>query len=70
MVYHIKQRPLFFNLVQKRRQFLPVDPVNPEVNIQVAVSAVILLVVCGALAGFVPARKAASVKPVLALRYE
>ena len=43
---------------------------NPEVNIQVAVSAVILLVVCGALAGFVPARKAASVKPVLALRDE
>ena len=43
---------------------------NPEVNIQVAVSAVILLVFCGALAGFVPARKAASVKPVVALRDE
>jgi len=43
---------------------------NPEVNIQVAISAVVLLVVCGALAGFVPARKAASVKPVLALRDE
>jgi putative ABC transport system permease protein len=43
---------------------------NPEVNIQVAVYAVILLVFCGALAGFVPARKAASVKPVVALRDE
>ncbi len=43
---------------------------NPEVNIQIAVYATILLVICGALAGFVPARKAASVKPVVALRDE
>ncbi len=43
---------------------------NPEVNIQVAIYATLLLVFCGALAGFVPARKAASVKPVLALRDE
>ncbi|HSG68457.1 MAG TPA: ABC transporter permease [Bacteroidales bacterium] len=43
---------------------------NPEVNIQVAVYATLLLVFCGALAGFVPARKAASVKPVVALRDE
>ncbi|MEN8224286.1 MAG: ABC transporter permease [Bacteroidota bacterium] len=43
---------------------------NPEVNIQVAVYATVLLVFCGALAGFVPARKAASVKPVIALRDE
>lgn len=43
---------------------------NPEVNMQVAIYATILLVFCGALAGFVPARKAASVKPVVALRDE
>ena len=43
---------------------------NPEVNIQVAISATLLLVLSGALAGFIPARKAASVKPVLALRDE
>ncbi len=43
---------------------------NPEVNIQVAVYATLLLVISGALAGFVPARKAASVKPVVALRDE
>lgn len=43
---------------------------NPEVNIQVAVYATLLLIICGALAGFVPARKAASVKPVIALRDE
>ena len=43
---------------------------NPEVNIQIAISATILLVLSGALAGFIPARKAASVKPVLALKDE
>lgn len=43
---------------------------NPEVNMQVAIYATLLLVFCGALAGFVPARKAASVKPVVALRDE
>lgn len=41
---------------------------NPEVNMQVAVAATLILIFCGALAGFVPARKAASVKPVVALR--
>lgn len=43
---------------------------NPEVNINVALGATIILIVAGALAGFVPARKAASVKPVVALRDE
>lgn len=43
---------------------------NPEVNISIAIYATLLLVFCGALAGFVPAKKAASVKPVVALRDE
>jgi len=43
---------------------------NPEININVALGATIILVAAGALAGFVPARKAASVKPVIALRDE
>jgi len=43
---------------------------NPEINIAVALRAVVILVFAGALAGFVPARKAASVKPVIALRDE
>jgi putative ABC transport system permease protein len=43
---------------------------NPEVNMQVAIYATLLLILCGALAGFVPARKAAMVKPVVALRDE
>jgi putative ABC transport system permease protein len=43
---------------------------NPEANLGVAVSAVIVLIVAGTLAGYVPARKAASIKPVEALKDE
>jgi len=43
---------------------------NPEINVNVALGATAILVIAGALAGFVPARKAASVKPVIALRDE
>jgi len=43
---------------------------NPEANLNIAISATILLVIAGAVAGFVPARKAASIKPVEALRDE
>ncbi len=42
----------------------------PEVNLTVAISAVIFLVFTGALAGLVPAAKAASVNPVVALKDE
>jgi putative ABC transport system permease protein len=41
---------------------------HPEVNIGVALSATALLVVAGAIAGLVPAMKAANVKPIEALR--
>lgn len=43
---------------------------NPGVDLRVAISATILLVVSGAIAGFIPARKAASIKPIEALRDE
>lgn len=43
---------------------------NPEINFTVAISATILLVISGAIAGFVPARKAANVKPIVALHDE
>jgi len=43
---------------------------NPEADFRIAVSATILLIVSGAIAGFVPARKASSIKPIEALRDE
>jgi putative ABC transport system permease protein len=43
---------------------------NPEVNFQVAITATIILIVAGTLAGLVPARKAASIRPIVALRDE
>lgn len=43
---------------------------NPEININIALGATFILIIAGALAGFVPAQKAASVKPVIALRDE
>ncbi len=44
--------------------------INPEANFSIAVSATILLIIAGSLAGFVPAMKAAKVRPVDALRDE
>ena len=43
---------------------------HPEINFRVAIAATLLLVISGAIAGYVPARKAASVKPVIALKDE
>lgn len=44
--------------------------VRPGVDFQVAVTALTILVFSGILAGFIPARRAVSVKPIDALRYE
>jgi putative ABC transport system permease protein len=41
---------------------------NPEVDFQVAITSIILLVVVGALAGLVPALKAARIMPIEAMR--
>jgi putative ABC transport system permease protein len=43
---------------------------NPEVDLGVAGSAALLLILAGAVAGFFPARRAAAVRPVEALRDE
>ncbi len=43
---------------------------NPTVDFSVAVSTVIILVFAGALAGFIPAYRASSIKPIEALRDE
>ncbi|MCK9450815.1 MAG: ABC transporter permease [Bacteroidales bacterium] len=43
---------------------------QPEVNLSVAIGATALLVIAGMLAGFIPAKRAASIKPIDALRDE
>ena len=43
---------------------------NPSVDFGVAITTVVILVVAGALAGFFPARRAAKIKPIVALRDE
>ncbi len=43
---------------------------NPQVDLRVAVSATVLLIVAGAIAGFFPARRAAAIRPIEALRDE
>jgi putative ABC transport system permease protein len=44
--------------------------VNPEVDVNIAIGTTILLVIAGGLAGFFPSRRAAKIKPVVALRDE
>ncbi len=43
---------------------------NPEVDFQIAVTALLILVICGALAGMIPAKRAIKIKPIDALRAE
>jgi putative ABC transport system permease protein len=43
---------------------------QPGVELDVALKALAILIVCGALAGIIPARKAIAISPVDALRYE
>ena len=42
--------------------------VNPTVDIQIAIQATLTLIIAGTLAGFFPARKAALIRPIEALR--
>ncbi|RDY58761.1 ABC transporter permease [Flagellimonas nanhaiensis] len=43
---------------------------NPYINTTVAVIATVFLILFGALAGYIPARRAAKIKPIVALRDE
>jgi putative ABC transport system permease protein len=53
-------------------KLLPGGPMfrNPEVNIGIALQALVLLVITGTLAGLIPARHAARIRPIEALRDE
>ena len=43
---------------------------NPYLNIGMAITATVILIIFGAIAGYVPARRAARIKPIVALRDE
>jgi putative ABC transport system permease protein len=43
---------------------------NPEVDFNIAVTALIVLVISGAFAGLIPARRAVRIRPIDALRDE
>ena len=43
---------------------------KPSIDIKVALNAMLLLVIAGGLAGYVPARRAAKIRPIEALREE
>jgi len=57
-------------LVEAFRRYLPENDYirDPSVDVRVALVATLILVVAGALAGFVPALAAARVRPVVAMR--
>ncbi len=59
-------------LLETVSKVMPPNPffLHPEADFGIAVGATVLLVVSGALAGLVPAMKAASIKPIVALRDE
>ena len=43
---------------------------RPGVNIGLAITATIILIVFGVVAGYLPAKRAAQIKPIIALRDE
>lgn len=43
---------------------------NPNIDFNMAITALVILIISGAIAGLIPARKAVSIKPIDALRYE
>jgi putative ABC transport system permease protein len=63
-----------FGLIYGLRNFMVANDIeveffyNPEVDFLTVLLALLILVICGALAGLIPARQAARVNPVIAMR--
>lgn len=59
-----------FHLIEKVYPPAAIYFLNPQVDLGIAFGAMLVLVIAGALAGFFPARKAAAIRPIEALRDE
>ena len=58
------------NFIMVSNNIEPENFYNPEVDVKVAVMAVITLIIAGTLAGLIPAIQASRVNPVVALKDE
>ena len=43
---------------------------DPYINVSTAIFATIILIIFGAIAGYIPAKRASKIKPIVALRDE
>jgi putative ABC transport system permease protein len=59
-------------LLETVPKFIPESPFfsNPEVDFKTAISATVVLILAGSIAGFFPSLNAARIKPIVALRDE